>query len=287
MKLNQKERALHQQFSQYGRNAKEWLRKCALLLPEIERSRVWKKRGFSSIYEYAGKLAGMSHSSVTEALRIGRRVADKPLLRKVIEKHGLQRVRPVAAIATKETEAFWAEKASTLSKNALEIFVKNYRLESLPREDLKPEKVQLEVSPEVADQLNKMKGEQSLDDLLKELMELKAQNAAGQKPKAKRASRHIPNATKRYVLSKTGKKCAFPRCHKPYYQLPHTQRWALDKVHDPDRLQPLCKTHNELAHSTLIENEEGAPETWRIRRKVDKQSPKYAIDQRVALHRGG
>ena len=33
---------------------------------EIERLRVWEKRGFSSIYEYAAKLARMSHRKMSK-----------------------------------------------------------------------------------------------------------------------------------------------------------------------------------------------------------------------------
>ena len=34
------DKILHQKFVRYGANAKEWTRKCALLLPEIERHRI-------------------------------------------------------------------------------------------------------------------------------------------------------------------------------------------------------------------------------------------------------
>ena len=40
------EKNLHERFSFYGKNAKEWTRKCALLLPEINRLRIWEKKGF-------------------------------------------------------------------------------------------------------------------------------------------------------------------------------------------------------------------------------------------------
>lgn len=38
---------LHEKFREYGRNAKEWQRKCILLLSEIARHEVWKIKGFS------------------------------------------------------------------------------------------------------------------------------------------------------------------------------------------------------------------------------------------------
>ena len=78
-------------------------------------------------------------------------------------------------------------------------------------------------------------------------------------------------------------------CHQPIHQLHHTQRWALEHVHDPDRLQPLCPSHNELAHLGLIENENQLPEVWHLRANPDTDHPKYNIDKQVALYsrRGG
>ena len=147
------DKIIHEQFVHYGRNAKEWTRKCVLLLPEIERKQIWKKRRFNSLYEYAAKLAGMSRPSVDEALRVLKHVEDKPELKKVIEEKGIQSVRPVATIATQETANFWANKAREMSKNTLEVYVREYkkqfsdknqndndnRLEILPREEIQSE----------------------------------------------------------------------------------------------------------------------------------------------------
>ena len=67
---------LYQIFREYGGNAQKWIRKCELLLPEIERKKVWKKKGFTSIYEFAAKLAGMSKHKVDDSLRILKKIED-------------------------------------------------------------------------------------------------------------------------------------------------------------------------------------------------------------------
>lgn len=144
MKLSNQDQILHQQFSEYGRNAKEWMRKCELLLPEIERRRIWRKKGCGSIYEYAAKMAGMSRARVDDSLRIFHKIEDKPLLLKLAEEKGLQRVRPVATIATLDDESFWVEKAKRMSKNTLETYVHDYRLENRPRTGTEPEKCTVE-----------------------------------------------------------------------------------------------------------------------------------------------
>jgi len=100
-------------------------------------------------------------------------------------------------------------------------------------------------------------------------------------------SRNIPAAIKHYSLEKTGGRCAFPGCMRPYEILHHTQRWALEKVHDPDRLVPLCKAHEQLAHMGLIENEHLSPENWRVRMRPDRNAAEFWIDEHVALFRGG
>ncbi|MFA6436078.1 MAG: hypothetical protein WCW30_03005 [Candidatus Gracilibacteria bacterium] len=280
--------SLHKNFIEYGRNAKEWLRKCALLLPEIDRQQIWKKKGFSSIFEYAGKLAGMSKSSVEDALRIMKKVEDKPALRKVIEEKGIQSVKPVIAIATSETADFWAEKARIMSKNTLETYVHEYRLERLPRTPAVSEKqITMPLSPDVAAELEKLKGKGDWNTLMRELLQLRKEKLEAEKPQSvETPSRHIPVKVKNFAVAKTRGQCAYPGCKKSYKILHHTQRFALDQVHDPDHLVPLCEAHEHLAHHGLIANEDLAPEEWGILLEPEWWDLKQVVDERVQEHRG-
>lgn len=309
-KLTEKELALHRQFSHYGRNAKEWLRKCALLLPHINRARIWEKKGFSCIYEYAAKLAGMSRNSVDDALRILRRIEDKPELTRVAEVKGLNAVRPVASVATKETAGFWAKKALWMSKHTLETYVKDFlkqtrepteksrtgtgnavekpHAEAIGVESFGPPKVTLEMQLEsaVAAQLLKLKGTGDWNTLMKELLAMREAHLQAQKPPSVETdSRHIPAAIQKHVLARTNGQCAFPGCAKPHESLHHTQRWLLHNIHDPDRIVPLCKAHERIAHLGLVDNEEASPSTWRLREEPDKAFPKHAVDSLVAIYR--
>ncbi|OGC81903.1 MAG: hypothetical protein A2788_01030 [Candidatus Abawacabacteria bacterium RIFCSPHIGHO2_01_FULL_46_8] len=175
---------LHQQFSVYGKNAKEWLRKCALLLPEIVEKQVWRRKGFSSIYEYAAKLAGMSRYSVDEALRVLNLLEDKPVLKQLVAEIGINRVKPVAAVATSDTQEFWAEKARVMPKNVLETYVHDYRLESLPGPESQPVKinVSLKLKPDLAKRLEKLKTEGNIEVLLERFL---AEVEAGQGARCK------------------------------------------------------------------------------------------------------
>lgn len=276
---------LHQQFSEYGANAREWTRKCVLLLPEIERRRVWKKKGFGSLFEYAAKLAGMSRGAVEEALRVLKKVEEFSALKEVVAEKGLQRIRPIASIVTPETELFWAEKAKSMSKNTLETYVKNYRLEGLPRRKIRSVKLTMDLPPALVEKLKLLKGGGSWEELLEGLLVGRLEKDAPPPEAVKTPSRHIPSRIQRHVRERSGGLCAYPGCLQKATSLHHTQRWGLEKVHDPARLQALCTGHERLAHLGLIENEEELSSRWRLREEADPCADKRYIDSFVALYR--
>lgn len=358
LKFSEADKVIHDQFTAYGRNAKEWARKCALLLPEIERRQIWRKRGFGSLFEYAAKLAGMSRNSVEDALRILRKIEDKPALQKVVASRGLNAVRPVVAIATAGTDVFWAGKAREMSKNTLEVYVREYKkldtaqfgkgmdqcrngecggvnggVGSADRLDFRtstagqPEKfVTMNLTPEVAAELLKLKGRGDWNSLMKELLELRRQKLEEEKPKMEESaarhsqirnpnseekgaeepnmrepnvsavevkmsnlaaakSRYIPAKIKKFVIKKTRGQCGYPGCAKPYEILHHTERWALQKNHDPDKLVPLCIAHERIAHHGLIAHEDGPVEQWGILKRPIWWDAKRMVDQTVIRNR--
>ena len=288
-KLTSSEQALHEQFTRYGKNAKEWHRKCALLLPQIEREGIWKKKRFTSIYHYAAVVGGMSYHQAREALRVVRKIEDKPALLKLVTKKGINAVSAVATVATQETAKFWAEKAETLSVNGLKAYVREARKSEnvLTSEPAKPSKMTIKVAlPEtLAKRLDRVSKRADFEALVNKFLDEVEQEEEATKPAVVETdSRPVPTKIRKHSTTRTGSKCAYPGCNKPIYQLHHTVRWALKHAHDPDQLQPLCKEHNELAHRGLIENEEQSPITWKMRKQPDRAHPKYAIDQRVASH---
>ncbi|MBI5152778.1 HNH endonuclease [Candidatus Peregrinibacteria bacterium] len=298
------DKILHERFKEYGKNAKKWTQKCKLLLPKIAKYRIWEKKGFENIYEYARILAGMSRASVDDALWIGRKIEDKPALQRVAEEKGINIIKPIAAIVTAETANFWAEKAREMSKSALETYVREFKklLRQqqtclLPGEqnyyknqnlfsDIKTETIQMEINPKTADELRKLKGSGDWDELMQKFIALYKEKLEAEKPAAVQTdSRYVPAAIERYVLAKTNNTCAFPGCTKPYEILHHTDRYALTHAHDPNTLVPLCKAHERLAHLGLIENENAAPERWCVRMRPNANEAKYKIDKLVARHR--
>ncbi len=309
-KIEEIDQRLHEKFSEFGKNAREWMRKCVMMLPEIDRRRVWEKKGFSCIYEYAAKLAGMSRGTVNEALRVMNRIENMPELREVVARKGINAVKPVVTVATPETADFWAEKAKTMSKHTLEIYVREFRNgnvvglpgkaaiengflaleseESAKTDVLKTQKkvVAMELRVEILAKLEKLKGKMDWNELMEQLLIEREERLEAKKPVAVRAkSRHIPAVIKKHVLAKTNGQCAFPGCVKQAKILHHTERFELKKWHDPEKIRPMCVAHERIAHLSLIENEEMESEKWKVRRDVERNSLAFVVDMEVAEYR--
>lgn len=238
---------IHEQFTAHGRNAKKSINECKMLLPEIERRMIWQKKGYGSIYEYAAKLACLSRGQVDDALRIMRRIENKPELIKVARMKSLNAVRPVASIATEKTQKLWAEKAQKMTKNALELFVRQSRTST----EKQAQTIEMKLSQEVEEELKKLKGDGEWETLMKELLEARKTLLEQEKPKpANDAERYMSKKIEKWVIKTTNGQCAEPGCNKKYYALHHQDSFAINRVHDPDRIKPLCKNHHELAHQS-------------------------------------
>ena len=286
--LSKKDKTIHDQFSRYGRNVREWMNKCVLMLPAIEKNRIWEKKGFSSIYEYAAKIAGMSRHKVDDSLRIIRKLSDKPELMRVAKTKGLNAVRPTATIATKETDDFWAEKANKMSKSTLATFVRDYKNEQTsytrksrpgtgsPNENGwgKPipieEKVQLsmKLDRETAEALKGIKGDGDWNDVINKLLKfsrkaLEAEEKQFQdglekeKPeKVINCTRYTPVQITKFVKKRSKNKCEHPNCNKSAKHIHHISPFALKKEHNPDKLLHLCGEHHRIIHLGYINDDE-------------------------------
>lgn len=130
---------LYAKCQQYGTNAKGWLRRFAGLLPEVAKRRLYRRKGFLSIHEFANKLGGMSDYAVDRLLNLHAKLQDKPALLKQLEsgEHGWSKIAKVAYVATPETDREWAEKVEKLPQHTLEVVVKNYREKSVLENEAK------------------------------------------------------------------------------------------------------------------------------------------------------
>ena len=277
---------------EYGQKARFWRRKFAGLLPEVERRGLYRRRLCGSIYEFAAKLAGMSKESVDKVLQISRKLQDKPRLLEQLETgaQSWSKLEKVAYIATSQTDGAWAERIENMPQPAVEAFVQNFRLKTTLQSETEPVKsaIQFTVKLVLAQKLQQLSKRADFESLLEKFVESVGAQEQSEKPQAvSTPSRHIPTEIDRYVRARTNDLCAFPCCTKIGTSLHHTQRWALENIHDPDRLHLLCTNHERLAHQGYIENEEQSPEHWRLRSYPAERGALSLIDELVNVHRGG
>jgi hypothetical protein len=114
-------------------------RKFIGLIPEVNRRKLYEKKGFSSIYHFAAVLAGVSHDQVDIAIRLYRQLEGMEVLQSAMAKGeiGINKLARIASIATPKNQAELLEKAKILSKAALDVFVKDLKNENLAIQEIK------------------------------------------------------------------------------------------------------------------------------------------------------
>lgn len=114
---------------QYGKNARQWTRKFAFLLPEVLNRGLHKKYGYQGINEFAAKLCGMSAEVVERILWLHRKLVDKPLIWEKLEIFGWTKLRVVARVIEADTEKFWLDKLERLTYSGLVEYVQAWKKE--------------------------------------------------------------------------------------------------------------------------------------------------------------
>ena len=247
----------------YGKRALIWHRKFIGLLPEVNRRRLYEKRGCQSIFEFAYKLAGLSKEQVQRAIQLERTFVDKPALHKVLVegKASISKLAKVASIATLENEEFLAEQVRLLPRKALETLARDERRNSSP-EPLFGAKVvpgnNFELSTEVVEELNRLHRQgQDVNKILLQLLQKRREEIAAKKEELSQtaeptSSRYIPARVRQLLQEEYGQKCSIVACKKPAKEIHHTQRFSLAHTHNPRYLAPLCHEHHLLAHSVDV-----------------------------------
>jgi hypothetical protein len=120
---------LYQLCKTYGERALEWRRKFIGLLPEVNRRKLYEKKGFGSIFEFAKKLAGLSEEQVRRVLNIEEKFENVPVLKELLVNGevSMNKLARVASIANLGNQEFLAERVRILSQGALETMVRDER----------------------------------------------------------------------------------------------------------------------------------------------------------------
>src|SRR3990167_8962961 len=247
----------------YGRNALYWRQKFMGLLPEVEKRKLYERKNFGSIFEFAYKRAGLSEQQVRTALNLEKRFEGLPVLRGLLVegKVSINKLVRVASIATVENEVELAEAVQLLPQKALETWVRD-GLDKPQNEGKVVPGHELELNEEVTEKLLELQ-EKGLDlnSLLLEFLEKREEEIAQEKVEICETlevakSRPVPARTQKVLAREHGKKCSIATCKKPAEELHHTQTFALSKRHDPRYLAPLCREHHIIAHSINLKFQE-------------------------------
>lgn len=245
----------------YGERARMWKQKFLGLLPEVYERRLYRKKGFSSIFEFGAKLGGVSEEQVKTVLRLDEKFKDKPELHNlltggIVSIHKLSRV---ASIASQTSSHFWADKVQVLPQASVEALVKDERIRQSCGKLLRAQNLStaiLQLSPEAIAKLQELQ-EKGIDvsslilDLLKEREEkiqTKKHALLAEVTTSKNTSRYIPQRIKKLLIEEYGTKCAISSCKNKAQLIHHTQRFSIDKTHNPLYLAPLCQAHHRIAH---------------------------------------
>ncbi len=170
----------------YGGNVLFWRRKFLGLLPEVAKRKLYEKKGFSSIFEFAKKLAGISEEQVRMVLNLERRFEDKKELHELLVegKVSVNKLSRIVSVATRENEGFWAQQVRVLPQSAVNTLVKDVNVAKIgdqnslfePKNEAKSLYVQTSDSFILADdvmaELNKLnKKGIDVNELLRKLLE--------------------------------------------------------------------------------------------------------------------
>lgn len=263
--LNEREAKLYSLCCEYGGKARHWRNKFIGLLPEVAKLELYKKLGFSSIFEFAAKLAGVSNDQVRLVLNLEQRFEDKPKLHRALIQGevSLPKLARVVSIATAENESELISHLKVLPKAAIETMVRDMKAPSgLPGQTLN-------LSDTVTKKLLELQSKGiDVDALLMEFLQKREQEIQEEKTAVavkcrETSSRYIPVAVRRVIKKEHGTKCSMPSCQRPSVNVHHTQRFSLVQRHDPRYLAPLCKNHHTLAHAVDARVQEKRKEVLR------------------------
>ena len=254
---------LYELCKKYGSSALLWRRKFTGLLPEVNRRRLYERKGSSTIFEFAAKLCGLSIDQVSLALNLRKRFEDKPTLKKMLEEGevSINKLARVVSIATPENEAELAEKVKILPVRALNTLVRDEKRVANENGLQKPlfgsknlyvraglPGQTFELAPDVTEQLNSLRSKGiDINELLRKFLKQRKEEIAEEIQPA--SSRYIPAKVKEVLRQEHGTKCSIPTCNKPSEVIHHTQTSGLSHAHDPRFMALLCHEHHAIAHS--------------------------------------
>jgi len=113
----------------YGENSLYYRRKFIGFLPEVYKRKLYEKKKFRSIFEFAARLCGVSEEQVRRVLNLEKKFEDKPVLKAMLENGEVSanKLAKIASIATPENQQILASQVKLLPCRALETLARDER----------------------------------------------------------------------------------------------------------------------------------------------------------------
>jgi hypothetical protein len=256
----------------YGENALYYRRKFIGLLPEVYKRKLYEKKKFGSIFEFAARICGVSEEQVRRVLNIEKRFEDKPILKEMLVNGEVSanKLAKIASIATTENQQALATQVKLLPCRALEVLARDERLglqeagyknvDGLQKPLFEVKSVHVNtIEPRFDDDVKQQLAELQekgidINHLIRQMLakreedfEKRKNNAAEDAKPAN--SRYISVTVRKILHEEYGDKCSIRGCGKPASRIHHSQRFALAGLHDPRYMAPMCAEHHQIAHS--------------------------------------
>jgi hypothetical protein len=270
------DRQLHKKFLKLGLKRNALTRKLYIMIPEIERRKIFIKKGCKDIQEYALKYAGLSYSAVRNCITVLNKAKNFPLIASEIEQVGIYKADLALKIATKENEAIVVDKMKNMSRSAFKLLIKEAKTHGFSERKCKAAPMKkaiclkdesLKIFNRLKFKLKKLNEEELILKILK-IAESQIQNETEKAVKMKTKmsnissknaekflpagiSRYIPASIKKKVIEKSDGLCQYPNCSSHIDNFHHIDRFGEVKSHN--NIIGLCKEHHEFAHNNLMD----------------------------------
>ena len=114
--------ALHADALQKAKHYRRAEYELLVVIEKVERLKVFRRRGLSSLYEYIIKDLKLSEALAYHLITVARKMREVPALGKAIEENkvSVSKAKKMASVLTKDNQAQWLEKAQQLTSRQLE-----------------------------------------------------------------------------------------------------------------------------------------------------------------------
>ena len=128
------DKELYEKCQTLGFLIKRFHKQFVSLLPEVERRQLYLKHDMYNIFEFASKLACLSHETVRRVLRLDTILQSFPILHGLFKSSTVSwsKLEIISHIATLENEQLLAEKVISMSQPALIVLVQDIKKQQEP-----------------------------------------------------------------------------------------------------------------------------------------------------------